>query len=142
MVFFKSCAVVVFLIELILFRKSFEQSKIVCSGCKIRPDLAADPLQTGEYFYQTFIPTCHLHRKEHSLTTGLCLHWKRWQYLKKGKRLGHKYICAVPVCRQSSGTCLCAAGGSCAALPLGPASPMCDYPKPLVSRGQRKNMHM
>lgn len=63
MVFFKSCAVVVFLIELILFRKSFEQSKIVCSGWKIRPDLAADPLQTRVYLYETSIPTCHLRRE-------------------------------------------------------------------------------
>lgn len=49
--------------------------------------------------------------KEHSLTTGLCLHWKRWQYLKKGKHLGHE--CEFSLCstsmRQSGGTCLCAA---------------------------------
>lgn len=63
MVFFKSCAVVVFLIELILFRKSFEQSKIVYSGWKIRPDPAPNPLQTSVYLYQTSIPTCRPHRK-------------------------------------------------------------------------------
>lgn len=93
----------VFLIELILFRKSFELSKIVCSGWKIRPDLAPDQ--------GIFISNLHCHlssAQKSSLTTGLCLHWKRWQYLKKGKHLGHKYVCAVPVCGQRDGTCLCA----------------------------------
>lgn len=74
MVFFKSCVVVVFLIELILLKESFELSKIICPGWKIRPEPTHNTLQIRVYFYQTSLPTCHPSRKGEQLHQQIFVH--------------------------------------------------------------------
>lgn len=137
--------------SLFFLEKVLSKAKLFVQAGKLDQILLPIHFRPGYIYIKPPFPPVIRTEKEHSLTTGLCLHWKRWQYLKKGKHLGPE--CEFSLCSTSMraewwylSLCrtACPHGGSCAALSLRPASPTCvsvACPKPLASCEQRKNMH-